>query len=128
MFLICIVQIFKIRIFIFSSTHSIKSRFQEVLEVLEKVAMVVGQQIRRGNDLLAMERISSCDLNLKEQGNLLRHDTMYVTEKRGLQSKKRVRNVFLFENCVVLTKPKLSRSWRGSTFDELKYKSSIQVL
>ncbi|CAG9540044.1 unnamed protein product [Cercopithifilaria johnstoni] len=99
----------------------------EVLEVLEKVAMVVGQQIRRGNDLLAMERIISCDLNLKEQGNLLRHDTMYVTEKRGLQSKKRVRNVFLFENCVVLTKPKLSRSWRGSTFDELKYKSSIQM-
>ncbi|VDK89067.1 unnamed protein product [Litomosoides sigmodontis] len=99
----------------------------EVLEVLEKVAVVVGRQIRRGNDLLAMERISSCDLNLKEQGNLLRHDTMYVTEKRGLQSKKRVRNVFLFENCVVLTKPKLSRSWRGSTFDELKYKSSIQM-
>lgn len=89
--------------------------------------MVVGQQIRRGNDMLAMERITGCDLNLKEQGNLLRHDTMYVTEKRGLQSKKRVRNVFLFENCVVLTKPKLSRSWKGSTFDELKYKSSIQV-
>uniref|UniRef100_A0A915Q527 DH domain-containing protein n=1 Tax=Setaria digitata TaxID=48799 RepID=A0A915Q527_9BILA len=99
----------------------------EVLEVLEKVALIVGQQIRRGTDLLAMERISSCDLNLKEQGSLLRHDTMYVTEKRGLQSKKRVRNVFLFENCVVLTKPKLSRSWRGSTFDELKYKSSIQM-
>ncbi|VIO97084.1 RhoGEF domain containing protein [Brugia malayi] len=99
----------------------------EVVEVLEKVAMIVGQQIRRGTDLLAMERISSCDLNLKEQGNLLRHDTMYVTEKRGLQSKKRVRSVFLFENCVVLTKPKLSRSWRGNTFDELKYKSSIQM-
>ncbi|MCP9263468.1 hypothetical protein DINM_006752 [Dirofilaria immitis] len=99
----------------------------EVLEVLEKVAMIVGQQIRRGSDLLAMDRISCCDLNLKEQGNLLRHDTMYVTEKRGLQSKKRVRNVFLFENCVVLTKPKLSRSWRGNTFDELKYKNSIQM-
>ncbi|VDK76894.1 unnamed protein product [Onchocerca ochengi] len=99
----------------------------EVLEVLEKVAMIVGQQIRRGSDLLAMERITNCDLNLKEQGSLLRHDTMYVTEKHGLQYKKRVRNVFLFENCVVLTKPKLSRSWRGNTFDELKYKSSIQM-
>lgn len=100
---------------------------QEALELLEKVAAVVGQQIRRGADLLAMERITGCDLNLKEQGSLLRHDTMYVTEKRGLQSKKRVRDVFLFENCVVLAKPKLSRSWRGSSFDELKYKSSIQV-
>lgn len=90
--------------------------------------MIVGQQIRRGNDLLAMERISNCDLNLKDQGSLLRHDVMYVMEKRGLQSKKRVRNVFLFENCVVLTKPKFSRSWRTSSYDELKYKSSIQVL
>ncbi|VDK27435.1 unnamed protein product [Gongylonema pulchrum] len=99
----------------------------DVLEMLGKVAAIVGHQVRRGADLLAMERITGCDLNLREQGSLLRHDTMYVTEKRGLQSKKRVRNVFLFENCVVLAKPKLSRSWRGSSFDELKYKSSIQM-
>ncbi|VDN01498.1 unnamed protein product [Thelazia callipaeda] len=69
----------------------------EVLDVLDKVAMIVGQQIRRGTDLLAMERISGCDLNLKEQGSLLRHDTMYVTEKRGLQSKKRMTDCGLTE-------------------------------
>lgn len=75
-----------------------------------------------------MERITCCDLNLKEQGKLIRHDTLFVIEKHGLlHSKKRIRSSFLFEKCVVLTKPKLRKLSRGCTYDELKYKASIQV-
>uniref|UniRef100_A0A915B5G1 Puratrophin-1 n=1 Tax=Parascaris univalens TaxID=6257 RepID=A0A915B5G1_PARUN len=100
----------------------------EVVEILERAVNAVSRQIRHGSDLLAMEHITGCDLNLREQGVLLRNDTMLVTEKRGIHAKKRLRSVFLFENCVVLTKPKLCRSSkRSGLYDELRYKGSIQM-
>ncbi|VDK41859.1 unnamed protein product [Anisakis simplex] len=100
----------------------------EVLQILEKAVNVVSRQIRHGSDLLAMEHITGCDLNLREQGALIRNDTMLVTEKKGLHSRKRLRSVFLFENCVVLTKPKLCKSSkRSGIYNELRYKGSIQM-
>ncbi|KHN77852.1 Puratrophin-1 [Toxocara canis] len=100
----------------------------EVVLVLERAVSTVSRQIRHGSDLLAMEHITGCDLNLREQGALMRNDTMLVTEKKGIHTKKRLRSVFLFENCVVLTKPKLCRaSKRSGIYDELRYKGSIQM-
>ena len=52
---------------------------------------------------------------------------MFVTEKRGLYAKKRMRSVFLFTNCVVVTKPRLRKDAGGRSYDELRYKGSIQV-
>uniref|UniRef100_A0A158Q9G4 DH domain-containing protein n=1 Tax=Enterobius vermicularis TaxID=51028 RepID=A0A158Q9G4_ENTVE len=100
----------------------------EILEVLHKAVNVVSFQIRHGANLLAMERITGCDLNLREQGALLRNDTMCVTEKRGLYAKKRMRSVFLFTNSVVITKPRLRKDHLGRSYDELRYKASIQVI
>uniref|UniRef100_A0A158R4V6 DH domain-containing protein n=1 Tax=Syphacia muris TaxID=451379 RepID=A0A158R4V6_9BILA len=99
----------------------------EVLDILQKGVGVVGCQIRHGADLLAMERITGCDLNLREQGTLLRNDIMFVTEKHGLYAKKRLRSVFLFTNSVVITKPRLRRDHSGKSYDELRYKGSIQM-
>lgn len=39
--------------------------FKEILEVLHKAVNVVSFQIRHGANLLAMERITGCDLNLR---------------------------------------------------------------
>lgn len=64
----------------------------------------------------------------REQGALLRNDTMCVTEKRGLYAKKRMRSVFLFTNSVVITKPRLRKDHLGRSYDELRYKASIQVI
>ncbi|KAJ3603065.1 hypothetical protein NHX12_030809, partial [Muraenolepis orangiensis] len=39
-------------------------------------------QLRHGNDLLAMDDIHSCDVNLKEQGQLIRQDEFLVTFRK----------------------------------------------
>jgi len=39
---------------------------------LREAEELVKFQLRHGNDLLTMDSIQECDVNLKEQGNLLR--------------------------------------------------------
>ncbi|XP_073461947.1 puratrophin-1 isoform X2 [Aquarana catesbeiana] len=59
-------------------------------------------QLRHGNDLLAMDAIRDCDVNLKEQGQLVRQDEFTV----WLGRKKCQRHVFLFEDLILFSKPK----------------------
>ncbi|XP_074537815.1 pleckstrin homology domain-containing family G member 4B-like isoform X2 [Halichoeres trimaculatus] len=59
-------------------------------------------QMRHGNDLLTMDAIQECDVNLKEQGQLVRQDEFTIFFKK----KKCVRRVFLFEELILFSKTK----------------------
>ncbi|XP_041796357.1 rho guanine nucleotide exchange factor 40 [Chelmon rostratus] len=72
------------------------------LVALQAATNMVKFQLRHGNDLLAMDAIRDCDVNLKEQGQLIRQDEFTVwTGRRKCQ-----RHVFLFEELVLFSKPK----------------------
>ncbi|KAM7424797.1 hypothetical protein PAMA_000924 [Pampus argenteus] len=72
------------------------------LVVLQAATNMVKFQLRHGNDLLAMDAIRNCDVNLKEQGQLIRQDEFTVwTGRRKCQ-----RHVFLFEELILFSKPK----------------------
>ncbi|KAG7226997.1 hypothetical protein INR49_022343 [Caranx melampygus] len=58
--------------------------------------------MRHGNDLLTMDAIQDCDVNLKEQGRLIRQDEFTVFFRK----KKCVRRVFLFEHLILFSKTK----------------------
>ncbi|XP_018666704.2 puratrophin-1 isoform X1 [Ciona intestinalis] len=68
---------------------------------LKEAEEMVKFQLRHGNDLLTMSSIQECDVNLKEQGNLLRQEQFVINAGR----KKYVRRVFLFEDLVLFSKP-----------------------
>ncbi|XP_036837581.1 pleckstrin homology domain-containing family G member 4B [Oncorhynchus mykiss] len=72
------------------------------LGYLRAAAEMVKFQLRHGNDLLAMDAIRDCDVNLKEQGQLVRQDEFWIWYGR----KKCQRHVFLFEDLVLFSKPK----------------------
>lgn len=59
-------------------------------------------QLRHGNDLLAMDSLRDCDINVKEQGRLLRQGEFYCWQGR----KKGLRHVFLFEELILFSKAK----------------------
>nr|XP_009301619.1 uncharacterized protein plekhg4 isoform X1 [Danio rerio] len=87
----------------------LKDLIKEVSEVQEQeltylraAAEMVKFQLRHGNDLLAMDAIRDCDVNLKEQGQLVRQDEFTISYGR----KKCQRHVFLFEDLVLFSKPK----------------------
>ncbi|XP_068607377.1 LOW QUALITY PROTEIN: pleckstrin homology domain-containing family G member 4B-like [Brachionichthys hirsutus] len=69
---------------------------------IQAAADLVRLQMRHGNDLLTMDAIKDCDVNLKEQGQLIRQDEFTVF----LRKKKCVRRVFLFEDLVLFSKTK----------------------
>lgn len=72
---------------------------RELAEV--KAALKVVQfQLRHGNNLLAMDAIHQCDVNLKEQGQLIRQDEFLVTFRK----KKCFRHIFLFQELVLFSK------------------------
>ncbi|KAJ8247255.1 hypothetical protein GJAV_G00244180 [Gymnothorax javanicus] len=75
---------------------------EQELGYLRAAAEMVTFQLRHGNDLLAMDTIRDCDVNLKEQGQLMRQDEFTVWYGR----KKCQRHVFLFEDLVLFSKPK----------------------
>lgn len=74
----------------------------EDLDELQKAEEMVRFQLRHGNDLLAMDSLRDCDVNVKEQGRLLRQNEFLVWEGRG--GKKSLRQVFLFEELVLFSK------------------------
>ncbi|XP_071345993.1 rho guanine nucleotide exchange factor 40 isoform X2 [Trachinotus anak] len=72
------------------------------LATLHAATDMVKFQLRHGNDLLAMDAIRDCDVNLKEQGQLIRQDEFTVwTGRRKCQ-----RHIFLFEELILFSKPK----------------------
>uniref|UniRef100_A0A8P4GGS4 Pleckstrin homology domain containing, family G (with RhoGef domain) member 4 n=1 Tax=Dicentrarchus labrax TaxID=13489 RepID=A0A8P4GGS4_DICLA len=72
------------------------------LVTLQAATDMVKFQLRHGNDLLAMDAIRDCDVNLKEQGQLIRQDEFTVWSGR----RKCQRHVFLFEELVLFSKPR----------------------
>ncbi|XP_053575395.1 rho guanine nucleotide exchange factor 40 [Bombina bombina] len=75
---------------------------EQELAYLRAAEEMVKFQLRHGNDLLAMDAIRDCDVNLKEQGQLVRQDEFTV----WLGRKKCQRHIFLFEDLILFSKPK----------------------
>ncbi|CAI5782030.1 puratrophin-1 [Podarcis lilfordi] len=75
---------------------------EQELAYLQAAEEMVRFQLRHGNDLLAMDAIRDCDVNLKEQGQLVRQDEFSVC----LGRRKCQRHVFLFEDLILFSKPK----------------------
>ncbi|KAM9350326.1 pleckstrin homology domain-containing family G member 4B-like [Symphorus nematophorus] len=69
---------------------------------IQAAADLVRFQMRHGNDLLTMDAIQDCDVNLKEQGQLIRQDEFTVFFRK----KKCVRRIFLFEELILFSKTK----------------------
>ncbi|KAM9192134.1 puratrophin-1 [Dugong dugon] len=89
------------------------------LSALRAAQSLVRFQLRHGNDLLAMDAIQGCDVNLKEQGQLVRQDEFTVRAGRH----KSLRRVFLFEELLLFSKPR-----RGPTgIDTFTYKRSFKM-
>ncbi|XP_038630727.1 uncharacterized protein LOC119951619 [Scyliorhinus canicula] len=86
---------------------------------LRAATEMVQFQLRQGNNLLAMEAIRGCDVNLMEQGPLLRHDSFAVCCGR----RKSMRHVFLFEQLIVFSKLK---RMEGASVTYI-YKASLKV-
>nr|XP_019942589.1 PREDICTED: uncharacterized protein LOC109629334 [Paralichthys olivaceus] len=61
---------------------------------------VIHFQLRHGNNLLAMDAIHNCDVNLKEQGQLRHQDEFLVTFRK----KKCFRHIFLFQELILFSK------------------------
>ncbi|XP_059353733.1 quattro isoform X1 [Carassius carassius] len=61
---------------------------------------IIQLQLRHGNDLLAMDDIQDCDVNLKEQGQLIRQDEFLLTFRK----KKCYRHIFLFQDLILFSK------------------------
>ncbi|KAG5333516.1 PKHG4 protein, partial [Acromyrmex heyeri] len=68
---------------------------------LRAAEQMVRFQLRHGNDLLAMDSLRDCDVNVKEQGRLLRQNEFLVWQGKG---KKCLRQVFLFEDLILFSK------------------------
>ena len=86
---------------------------------MQSALEMVKFQLRHGNDLLSMDSLRGCDVNLQEQGRLLRQEEFLIHQGR----KKSLRHVFLFDDLVLFSKTK-----RSSTgHDVYIYKGSIKV-
>ncbi|XP_061689279.1 quattro [Syngnathoides biaculeatus] len=70
------------------------------LAELKNALEVIHFQLRHGNNLLAMDAIHQCDVNLKEQGQLIRQDEFSVTFRK----KKCSRHIFLFQELILFSK------------------------
>ncbi|VVC45376.1 Hypothetical protein CINCED_3A008486 [Cinara cedri] len=91
-------------------------------EHLRQAESMVRFQLRHGNDLLAMDSLRECDVNLKEQGRLLRQNEFLVWQGKG---KKCLRQVFLFEELILFSKAR--RFPDRTNLDLYVYKNSIKT-
>jgi len=100
--------------------HAMKKRATgEDEKILKEAEELVKFQLRHGNDLLTMDSIQDCDVNLKEQGNLLRQEQFVIYAGR----KKIVRRVFLFEELILFSKP----IQNNGGHDHYQYKCSYKT-
>ncbi|KAA0706577.1 Pleckstrin -like proteiny domain-containing family G member 4B [Triplophysa tibetana] len=95
------------------------SDHSEERQEIQAAVDVVRFQLRHGNDLLTMDAIRDCDLNLNEQGQLIRQDEFWVIFRK----KRSLRRVFLFQDVILFTKTK--KNERGD--DVYVYKLSIKT-
>ncbi|XP_074062470.1 pleckstrin homology domain-containing family G member 4B isoform X1 [Macrotis lagotis] len=95
-----------------------KTQEQELSD-LRAAEEMVKFQLRHGNDLLAMDAIRGCDVNLKEQGQLRCQDEFIVYCGR----KKYLRHVFLFEDLILFSKTKKI----DGGYDIYMYKQSFKT-
>ncbi|CAH0762684.1 unnamed protein product [Bemisia tabaci] len=91
---------------------------------IREAETMVRFQLRHGNDLLAMDSLRDCDVNLKEQGRLLRQNEFLVWQGKG-KSKKCLRQVFLFEELILFSKAR--RFPDRKNLDLYIYKHSIKM-
>lgn len=92
---------------------------REMAEV--KAALeVVHFQLRHGNNLLAMDAIHHCDVNLKEQGQLIRQDEFMVTFRK----KKCSRHIFLFQELILFSKTKKTEVGNETYIYKQSFKTS----
>jgi hypothetical protein len=98
---------------------SISKTTNQKVELL-KAKKIITFQLQHGDNLLAMDSIKGCEIDLKEQGKLLRQNEFTVMSGR----KKATRRIFLFENLILFTKPK--RTTQGG--DVYQYKNSWLVI
>ncbi|KAL4234273.1 Pleckstrin y domain containing [Mactra antiquata] len=96
------------------------SRTAPEYQDLKAAEEMVRFQLRHGNDLLAMDALRDCDVNLQEQGRLLRQEEFLVYHGR----RKFMRHVFLFEDLILFSKTKRSRSGFQDTY---LYKFSFKM-
>nr|XP_008111206.1 PREDICTED: pleckstrin homology domain-containing family G member 4B isoform X1 [Anolis carolinensis] len=92
---------------------------EQELEALCAAEEMVKFQLRHGNDLLAMDAIRGCDVNLKEQGQLRCQDEFTVYCGR----KKYLRHLFLFEDLILFSKTKKI----DGGYDIYMYKQSFKT-
>ncbi|KAK3919859.1 Puratrophin-1 [Frankliniella fusca] len=95
---------------------------QSQLAELAEADQMVRFQLRHGNDLLAMDSLRDCDVNVKEQGRLLRQNEFLVWQGKG---KKCLRHVFLFEELILFSKAR--RFPDRKNLDLYIYKHSIKM-
>ncbi|XP_027242430.1 rho guanine nucleotide exchange factor 40 isoform X3 [Cricetulus griseus] len=69
-------------------------------QALRAAVQLLQEQEARGRDLLAVEAVRGCEIDLKEQGQLLHRDPFTVICGR----KKCLRHVFLFEDLLLFSK------------------------
>uniref|UniRef100_A0A0K8V0Y1 Pleckstrin y domain-containing family G member 4B n=1 Tax=Bactrocera latifrons TaxID=174628 RepID=A0A0K8V0Y1_BACLA len=93
------------------------------VEELHRAEEMVKFQLRHGNDLLAMDSLRDCDVNVKEQGRLLRQNEFLVWQ--GRTGRKSLRQVFLFEDLVLFSKAR--RFPDQKNLDIYIYKNSIKT-
>ncbi|XP_072370750.1 pleckstrin homology domain-containing family G member 4B-like isoform X1 [Scyliorhinus torazame] len=86
---------------------------------LQAAHEIVCFQLQHGNDLLAMDDIRECNVNLKEQGQLYRQDEFVVWCGR----RKWFRHIFLFDDLILFSK---TRKAEGSN-DIYIYKHSFKT-
>ncbi|XP_006900238.1 PREDICTED: LOW QUALITY PROTEIN: pleckstrin homology domain-containing family G member 4B [Elephantulus edwardii] len=92
---------------------------EEELSQLRAAEDMVRFQLRHGNDLLAMDAVRGCDVNLKEQGPLRCQDRFVVCRGR----RKYLRQVFLFEDLILFSKTKKV----DGGYDVYMYKQSFKT-
>ncbi|XP_038949407.1 rho guanine nucleotide exchange factor 40 isoform X3 [Rattus norvegicus] len=71
-------------------------------QALRAAVQLLQEQEARGRDLLAVEAVRGCEIDLREQGQLLHRDPFTVICGR----KKCLRHVFLFEDLLLFSKSK----------------------
>ncbi|XP_017553405.1 quattro isoform X1 [Pygocentrus nattereri] len=90
-----------------------RAEIQAALEVIQF-------QLRHGNNLLAMDDIQDCDVNLKEQGQLIRQDEFLVSYRK----KKCYRHVFLFQDLILFSKTKKTEVGNDTYIYKQSFKTS----
>ncbi|XP_078092184.1 pleckstrin homology domain-containing family G member 4B [Mustelus asterias] len=87
---------------------------------IQAAHQIVCFQLRHGNDLLAMDAIQECDVNLKEQGQLLRQDEFVVWCGR----RKWYRHIFLFDELILFSKTRKAEGSNGIYIYKQSFKTS----